>query len=96
MSESVMINVRLSRAEVARLDKAAEQAGISRSDFMRQAIEHELARRGDKGSVTGVKVRGKAKKSKFPYDNCPKGPQCQFARTVTGIQVCGTCGNKRA
>lgn len=92
-----MINVRLKQSEVARLDAAAQKTGASRSDFIRKAIERELARVGDKGgSVTGVKVRGKAKSSKFPYDDCPKGPQCQFVRAATGIQVCTTCGHKKA
>jgi predicted DNA-binding protein len=98
MSESIMTNVRLKKSEVARIDAAAERTGVSRSDFIRRAIEHELAKLGDTGAVTGVRVRGKAAKAtaKYPYPDCPKGPQCQFARTVTGIRVCSTCGVKRS
>lgn len=92
-----MVNVRLKKSEVARIDSAADKLGMSRSAFIRHALTKALTSLGDEDSVTGVQVRGKAdsNKPKYPHETCPTGPQCQFIRTPTGTSICRTCTRKR-
>lgn len=99
MAESVMVNVRLKSSEVARIDAAADKMKMSRSAFIRDALTKALAQVGDGTTVTGVKVRGKASKQPkqaYPYEDCPKGQYCQWVKAPTGIQICTTCGLKKA
>lgn len=101
MAESKMTNVRLKAEEVAKVDAISQRMGMSRSDFIRKALTEALAKyAGDDTPVTGVKVRGKEKPktpgSTYPYDACPKGPQCQWVKAPTGIKICTTCKIKRA
>lgn len=99
MAESIMMNCRLKAEEVERIDAVAKQMGMSRSEFTRKALSEALAKyTAEDTPVTGVQVRGKAKKgaSKYKYDGCPSNPQCQFVKAPTGVKICTSCGVKRA
>lgn len=44
-------STRLERAEFEQLEHAARQCGLSRSEFLRQAIQNEIATQKKKGGV---------------------------------------------
>jgi hypothetical protein len=96
-----MINFRLRDEDLPRLDAACQTVNMTRSDFIRAAVAEKVNRldgkTANKESMKAAEGRGKAKpKVTGHFPDCPKNPACQFQRTVTGIQVCTTCGLKRA
>lgn len=82
-----MMNFRMSDAEINQLDQAAKQAGMSRSAFIRSALMTQM----------GVAVSTpKAKASQCPQGN-PRGcTVAQWQKLPTGINLCGTCGTRKA
>jgi len=93
-----MLNFRLRQADVVKLDALVEALGVTRSDFIRQAVAEKVGRMDGKTvELLPSKGRGKqAPKSGGPFPDCPKNEACSFSRTTTGIQVCSTCGVKRS
>ena len=100
MAKSHMVNFRLREEDMPKLDLACQMLGLTRSDFIRSAVAEKVERTRGKTENVEMKAaagRGKAKpkvNGKFP--DCPKNPACNFQRTNIGIQVCTTCGLKRA
>lgn len=97
MTATKMINFRLREEDLPRLDAAAERAGMSRSDFIRQAVTEYVARLdGRQGALAAEGKRGKAKPRAegLKFEDCPKNPACQLVRLNTGVKACRVCGRK--
>jgi hypothetical protein len=96
MAKGTMVNFRLREEDVERIDRAAAQLGISRSDFIRRAVSDEVREVLGGGDVSTVGVRGRAKEKANMMDgNCPKNSYCVFIRDSNRNRICQTCGFKR-
>mgnify|MGYP001183582186 CR=1 FL=1 len=96
MSRSQMVNFRLREEDVPRLDAAAKQAGMSRSDFIREAVARLVASyTSDRKSPVEMRPadgRGPAvEKVRTPFPDCPRSSQCKIQKTTTGVKACLTC-----
>lgn len=95
-----MMNFRLRSEDVPKLDAAAKTAGMSRSDFIRQAITEKVARtmRSVDPEMAPAPGRGPAIKAekKMPFPDCPRSAQCKLQKLPTGIKLCTSCGIKIA
>ncbi len=87
MAESKMVNFRATEGELNQIDKAAAQLGLSRSDFIKQALKNFLG--------------GTPKPAVPAGPVCVTGvgfPKCQSAVWVKvqgGAKLCQTCGVTR-
>lgn len=93
-----MINFRLREEDIPKLDAAARSAGMTRSDFIRQAVTELVARytRTDV-ALEAASGRGPAavkEDRKMPFPDCPKNTACKLQKLPTGIKLCATCNIK--
>lgn len=87
-----MVNFRVKDHELTLIDKYAKMEGLSRSDWIRNAINRALK---NNESTVGIEL----KERKGTNDNSQK---CKFGdarqcpankvKLATGIKVCQTCG----
>lgn len=96
MAKGVMVNFRLRDEDVLRIDAAARQLGLSRSDFIRRAVSEFLQDVAGGTEVGIVGKRGKAKeKAAYMDANCPRNPYCMFVKEASGSRICRTCGYRK-
>lgn len=82
MTASKMVNFRLSQGELDRIDMSARQAGMTRSDWIKNALR----------SATKI-----VDKKVVQLDVCAEPLSCVKAEWVglpTGLRKCLTCGVK--
>lgn len=94
MAKPAMVNFRLRDEDVAKIDAAAERLGVSRSDFIRDAVTAKLAGFTDDSEVSKVGVRGKAKEATVAlHPDCPKSQYCRFVLGPQRKRICAVCGH---
>lgn len=101
MADSQMVNFRVVANDLRRIDSVAKKLGMTRSDFIRQAVTEHVGRyTGDETVVAPKAGRGKAKTaeptSKGLFPDCPRNSACSFQRLPTGVKLCTLCGVKKA
>lgn len=93
MGKSVMINFRVKQEDADRIDQAADITGVSRSDFVRQAVSEQVQEMLGGTAVGTVGKRGKAlEKAQMRDEGCPKNAYCVFVRDAAHRRICQTCG----
>lgn len=96
-----MVNFRAKESELALIDKYAQLEGITRSDWIRNAINSVLKQSGNAVAVTERSAPTAKKELSTDGPQCILGtptncPSAQWVRLATGIRQCTTCGVKRA
>lgn len=94
---SKMVNFRKSEEELSAIDQAANRVGMNRSDFMRYAIDKEVAAvlglpRVVVGDLPAKQGDGDVKPT-VSREDCTH-PKEKLRSTTYGIKVCGLCGAK--
>ena len=96
--ETKMINFRMKPEEVILLDTYAKQQGVTRSDYIKRALNQAFSKSKDGTSVdlSGRTRRGE-KVKECPFGGSPaKCSQADWRVLPTKVKVCTTCGIKRA
>jgi hypothetical protein len=92
MAKKQMVNFRAPQESVDMYDRAADESGMTRSEWLRNAAELALGSHRDKGFTPKANVI-----SVTPGPQCVEGNfrGCEAAdwrKLPSGIKVCGTCG----
>jgi hypothetical protein len=96
MSETAMINFRIRKTDLQKLDQAAQTLGLTRSDFLRQATSDLINTATGADPVEKTGTRGKQQeKAVFLNSTCPKNDYCRFIKNAKGTKTCQTCGYTR-
>lgn len=99
---SLMLNFRVKAEFGAALDKACKSSGMSRSDFIRTALQQAVTRangspapdpRVDGAPKRRPLVSGKATSISTPKDQC-EHPKKLLRSTPYGVKLCQGCGAK--
>lgn len=104
MPSSLMLNFRVKAEFGAALDKACKASGMSRSDFIRTALQQAVTRtngspapdpRVDSGprSLRKPKMSGTTTAMSAPKDQC-EHPKSLLKSTPYGVKICQGCGAK--
>lgn len=97
MSKTQIINFRVKDSELDAIDKRAELEGLSRSDFIRSAIN--LALRQDTVSLSEREIKQEIQAPVQTGPRCPHGgprgcPSAVFVKILGGKRQCQVCGVK--
>ncbi len=91
-----MINFRLKNEEVELVDKYAQMEGLTRSDYIRNALNAALRSSGKGVRLSERSAPQKVEiKTKCVAGNIVNCPAANWQRLATGIKVCTTCGERR-
>lgn len=86
---SNMVNFRMKQSELEAIDAVANRLGVTRSDFIRDAVKERIARHVSESPVAIPSG---------PSQGCKGGgnPRAcqikQLAKLATGVKVCTVCG----
>lgn len=96
-----MLNFRVKEQELNLIDKYAQIEGLTRSDYIRNAINAALSRSG--GATVELSERQRAHEPTKTTSSvgCPHGnprgcPSAQWVKLAQGVKQCTTCGVKSA
>lgn len=87
---SNMVNFRADPKEIAAIDRAAEQLGMNRSDFIRQAIKQYIQQAPEVAVSVRTSRNGQCIEGKAIRDCTVKLMQ----KNAAGVQQCMVCGKK--
>ena len=92
-NNSQMLNFRAKDEFIERIDAAADALGLSRSDFIRQAVEERLGAIGPVARTRRPQQPKTPRAPKASAGGCPH-PAAAVSRLATGVRLCGACGSR--
>lgn len=92
MAKSMMVNFRAPADSVDMYDEAAETAGMSRSQWLRNAAELALSMHRDKGFTPKANTVPVQEGPKCVEGDWRKCSMADWRKLPTGLRQCASCG----